>query len=399
MIYDAVIVGAGAAGLFSAINLRAKSVLIVEKNALAGRKILASGGGRCNITNANLSAKNYLGDENFISQILRQLSVDELLSVFAPLEFGLEKNAQYFCKNHSRAVLQKLLSMAQKSCEIRTNCEICEISKSGEIFNVLSSKGEKFCAKNLIIATGGPSFRALGASDSALSFAVSFGIKCEKFRPALVGLCVQKSEFWFKNLSGVSLGVRAKLAGRDITGEALFTHRGISGPAILNASLFWRSGKITLNFAPNHNMQSLEKALNGGKKQLSSLPFLPKRFVLEFLRSQNLQDKIFSKYSHAELEKIARIFSYEFAPAGTFGFEKAEISAGGVCADELGADCESKKIPGLYFAGECIDASGMLGGYNLHFAFASALCVARAINSKLSARNLTNFKIRQILQI
>ena len=104
-----------------------------------------------------------------------------------------------------------------------------------------------------------------------------------------------------------------------------------------------------------------------------------------------MTDKIFSKYSGSELEKIARIFSYEFAPAGTFGFEKAEISAGGVCTDELGADCESKKIPGLYFAGECIDISGMLGGYNLHFAFAGALCVARAINSKFSARNLAKF--------
>ncbi|QPH91225.1 NAD(P)/FAD-dependent oxidoreductase [Campylobacter concisus] len=159
------------------------------------------------------------------------------------------------------------------------------------------------------------------------------------------------------------------------SGDVLFTHRGISGPAILNASLFWQKGRICINFLPKFS----EKNLVNGKKQLSSILPLPKRFVLEFLRNFGLKDRAYYEFSDDEKSIIKRLFAYEFAPAGTFGFERAEVTKGGVKTEFLDENLECKSVNGLYFIGEVLDITGMLGGYNLHLAFASALKVASAL--------------------
>ncbi len=518
-IYDVLIIGAGAAGLFLAANLRGKSVAVLEKNATPGKKILASGGGRCNVTNRRIDASNYLGDANFVKNILKNLDSKDVLKFFGELKFNEQKQNQFFCESGAKDVLGVLLKRARQS-GAQIFCGVCvksarkistdengEIldaslakeakfdsenlqdfkSEQTEIFEVLAENGEKFYAKNLVVASGGLSYKSLGASDIGYEIAQSFGIKVIPPAPALVGFTVQKDEFWFKNLSGVcfpaqillerapqksgdadvtadKFSVRREIIGANlkqpsgkpaplqtgglnsqkavtfagqrqngeilelnlaaneatldknresyesdakfnasqetefnggeilngdakawkssqkkqikIAGDVLFAHKGISGPAVLNASLFWQKGLIEINFCPNFSIETAQKS----KKQLSTVLPLPRRFTLEFLRTAGLSDKSYDKYSQAEREKILRLFSYRFAPAGTFGFERAEVTKGGVDTNALEADCGVKGVRGLYFIGEVLNVTGMLGGYNLHFAFACALRAANVLS-------------------
>ena len=369
MIYDVIIVGAGASGLFLGANLKSKKIAILEKNSSAGKKILASGGGRCNITNRFISAKNYLGEQKFIEQILKVLTPDQVLNFFCELKFSEQKQNQFFCDSGAKSVLSVLLK--RQNADIFYNKEILGAKKVDGIFEILT-KDEKFRARNLVIASGGLSYKALGASDIGYKIANDFGIE--------ISASVQKDEFWFKELSGVSLNADAKINSKKeshkFSGDLLFTHRGISGPAILNASLFWQKGRICINFLPKFS----EKNLINGKKQLSSVLPLPKRFVLEFLKNFGLKDRAYYEFSNEERQIIKRLFAYEFAPAGTFGFERAEVTKGGVKSEFLDENLQAYNVKGLYFVGEVLDITGMLGGYNLHFAFASALKVARVLN-------------------
>jgi len=294
-IYDVLIIGAGAAGLFLAANLRGKSVAILEKNVTSGKKILASGGGRCNVTNRRIDASNYLGDANFVTNILKNLDFKDVLNFFGELKFNEQKQNQFFCESGAKDVLGVLLKRARQSgtqifCGVCVkgarkiladeNGQILEKLKSEqtEIFEVIAENGDKFYAKNLVIASGGLSYKSLGASDIGYKIAQSFSICVATPAPALVGFTVQKDEFWFKNLSGVcfpaeiSVVCASKNAAnrelkmpRKFAGDILFTHKGISGPAVLNASLFWQKGLIAINFCPNFSIETAKKS----KKQLS----------------------------------------------------------------------------------------------------------------------------------
>ena len=407
-IYDVLIIGAGAAGLFLAANLRGKSVAILEKNATPGKKILASGGGRCNVTNRRIDATNYLGDADFVKNILKNLNFKDVLNFFGELKFNEQKQNQFFCESGAKDVLGVLLKRARQSgaqifcgvCvrgarKISTdeNGQILEKLKSeqAEVFEVLAKNGDKFYAQNLVVASGGLSYKSLGASDIGYEIAQSFGTSVATPAPALVGFTVQKDEFWFKNLSGVcfpaeiSVVCASKNAAnrelktpRKFVGDILFTHKGISGPAVLNASLFWQKGLMAINFCPNFSIETAQKS----KKQLSTVLPLPRRFTLEFLHAAGLSDKPYCEYKADEAAKISRLFAYEFAPAGTFGFERAEVTKGGVDTDALDANCGYNGARGLYFIGEVLNVTGMLGGYNLHFAFACAANLAKRLNAK-----------------
>ena len=402
------IIGAGAAGLFLAANLRGKSVVLLEKNATPGKKILASGGGRCNVTNRRIDASNYLGDADFVKNILKNLDFKDVLKFFGELKFNEQKQNQFFCESGAKDVLGVLLKRARQSgaqifcgvCvkgarEIFTdeNGQILEKLKSEqtEFFEVLTENGDKFYAKNLVVASGGLSYKSLGASSIGYEIAQSFGISVTTPAPALVGFTVQKDEFWFKNLSGVCFPAEISVVcasknavnrelktPRKFAGDILFTHKGISGPAVLNASLFWQKGLIAINFCPNFNIETAQKSV----KQLSTVLPLPRRFTLEFLRAAGLSDKPYCEYKADEAAKISRLFAYEFAPAGTFGFERAEVTKGGVDTDALDANCGSGDTRGLYFIGEVLNVTGMLGGYNLHFAFACAANLAKRLNAE-----------------
>ena len=407
-IYDVLIIGAGAAGLFLAANLRGKSVAILEKNYSAGKKILASGGGRCNVTNRRIDASNYLGDADFVKNILKNLDFKDVLKFFGELKFNEQKQNQFFCESGAKDVLGVLLTRAKQSgaqifCGVCVkgarkiladeNGQILEKLKSEqtEIFEVLAENGDKFYAKNLVVASGGLSYKSLGASSIGYEIAQSFGTSVATPAPALVGFTVQKDEFWFKNLSGVcfpaeiSVVCASKNAAnrepkmpRKFAGDILFTHKGISGPAVLNASLFWQKGLIAINFCPNFSIETAQKS----KKQLSTVLPLPRRFTLEFLHAAGLSDKPYGEYKADEAAKISRLFAYEFAPAGTFGFERAEVTRGGVDTDVLDANSGYNGARGLYFIGEVLNVTGMLGGYNLHFAFACAANLAKRLNAE-----------------
>ncbi|WP_297940642.1 NAD(P)/FAD-dependent oxidoreductase [uncultured Campylobacter sp.] len=426
-IYDVLIIGAGAAGLFLAANLRGKSVAVLEKNATPGKKILASGGGRCNVTNRRIDASNYLGDANFVKNILKNLDFKDVLNFFGELKFNEQKQNQFFCESGAKDVLGVLLKRARQS-GAQIFCGVCVKSARkiltdengqildvfpaqnrgenltdfetkfdyaeqnlNEIFEVLAENGDKFYAKNLVIASGGLSYKSLGASDIGYEIAQSFGISVATPAPALVGFTVQKEEFWFKNLSGVCFPAEISVVfanknasnresnmPRKFAGDILFTHKGISGPAVLNASLFWQKGLMAINFCPNFSIETAQKS----KKQLSTILPLPRRFTLEFLHAAGLNDKPYGEYKADETAKISRLFDYKFAPAGTFGFERAEVTKGGADTDALDANCCHNGTRGLYFIGEVLNVTGMLGGYNLHFAFACAANLAKRLNAE-----------------
>lgn len=360
--FKTIIVGGGASGLFLAANL--KNSAILEQNSSIGKKILASGGGKCNITNEFISSKNYLGDLEFIEQILSNLSYGDVLDFFKPLKFIKIKNHQYFCKTSAKDIVNRLSKNLEN---VYLNTQVLDVYKKGDLFEITTSK-DKFQALNLVVATGGLSCQNLGVSDIGYKIASKFGHEISSLNPALVGFTVQKDEFWFKNLSGVSLNASLKIEEKELFGDLLFTHKGISGPLILNASLFWHKGKMSLNFLPNFKFESIKNS----KKQISTVLPLPKNFIKEFLKSQNLDDKQIYKLKNNEFEIIKKLQNYEFAPAGNFGYSKAEITKGGVKTEFINQNCMSMLEPNLYFVGEVLDISGMLGGYNIHFAFASA---------------------------
>ena len=225
-------------------------------------------------------------------------------------------------------------------------------------------------AKKLVVASGGMSFPRLGASAIAFEIAESFGHTVHPPKPALVGLTLQKEQFWMKALSGISLPVTIRVGAKKIAADMLFAHKGISGPAVLNASLYWEKGEIEIDFLPGFVINDTFWRLH---KQLSTALPLPKRFTKAFLASVGMADKAVHTLSKEEKERITSLHGYRFAPAGNFGFSKAEVTKGGVVTDEIDPKTMmSRKCEGLYFLGEALNVTGELGGYNFQWAFSTA---------------------------
>ena len=378
-IYEIIILGAGASGLMCAANLgKKKSVAIIDGNEKVAKKLKISGGGKCNITNASVKLENYDGNSELIAKVLKQFSRDRLLEWLERnrVELELRKGRYYFCKESADDIIE-LLQRSAKHSEFILNHKVISLTKEDEIFKVVTDKG-KFQAKKVVVATGGESFKSIGASSVGLEIAKSFGIAVQNFSPALVGLTLQKEQFWMKELSGLSCFVEIKVANRVINEEMLFAHKGISGPAILSASLYWKKGDISINFLPNKSVKELTQ---GSKKLVSSVLPLPKRLAKALIDAVGCRDKECNRLTKEEREKLLGLHSYTFAPAGNFGFTKAEVSRGGVLAEELDfATLEAKKVKNLYFVGEVVDITGELGGYNFQWAFSSAYVCAKNIN-------------------
>ena len=241
-----------------------------------------------------------------------------------------------------------------------------------------TNKG-KFSASIVVVATGGASYKELGASDIGLRIASEFGLKTSSFLPALVGLTLQPPQFWMKELSGISFPARITVGDKILDEDLLFAHKGISGPVVLSASLYWHRGEIEIDFLPDFDLKSLYVE----KKLLSSALLLPKRFVAAFLDSIGLEDKPCNKLDETQRLMLQRLQNYTMAPSGTFGMSKAEVCRGGVSADEIDkATMESISVPNLYFIGETVDVTGELGGYNFQWAFSSAVVCSSSIVKK-----------------
>ena len=378
-IYDVLILGAGASGLMCAGNLSKKmQVAIIDGNVKPAKKLKISGGGKCNITNNSVELHNFDGDTALLSAVFKKFNKEKLLDFLERnrIELELRKGRYYFCKNSSDDIINLLLRNA-KNAEMILGEKIIELTKEGELFELRTDKGVRK-AKKVVVATGGESFKTLGASDIGLQIAQSFGMKVKKFTPALVGLTLQKEQFWMKELSGLSCFVEIKVEDRVLREEMLFAHKGISGPAVLSASLYWKKGDISIDFLPSDAIEELIK--RGGKKLLSSVMPLPKRLAKALLQAIEMKDKECAKVQKEDLQKLLQLHNYTFAPAGNFGFTKAEVSRGGVVSDELDKESlEAKKLKGLYFIGEVVDITGELGGYNFQWAFSSAYVCAKAI--------------------
>jgi len=377
-IYDVLILGGGASGLMCATHLsKDLKVGIVEVNDKLAKKLKISGGGKCNITNTQVSELNFDGDEELVEYALSVFSRDDLLTFLDSngVEPVIRKDRYYFCKDSSDEIIN-ILKKRTKGHDFFLNHEIELLEKRDDIFSLKSSKGI-LKAKNIVVATGGKSFQTLGASDIGLKIAKDFSLKVKDFSPALVGLTLQPEQKWMKELSGLSCYVHIRVGEKILKEEMLFAHKGISGPAILSTSLYWKKGSISIDFLPNENILEL---IRGSKKQLSSLIKLPKRLSKALLNAVEIEDKECRKLTKTDIQKLKNIHNYEFAPAGNFGFTKAEVCRGGVLANELNRyTLESLNVEGLYFIGEVVDVTGELGGYNFQWAFSSAVVCSNAI--------------------
>ena len=344
--FDIIIIGAGASGLMAAATIKNKKIALIDSNPTIGAKIKISGEAKCNITNKYLNENYYTGDKEFIYQTLKYFNNHDLLKfvnkhgVFPKMNEKIVKGT-YFCNNSQDVInmFTKLTTHVKKYLKT----EVLDVDYKNDIFSVSTSKGI-ITGEKLIIASGGLSYPSLGASDIGYTIAKHFNHTIHKLQPALVGFTVQPSEAWFKDLSGLSVDAKVTIGEKELEGRMLFTHKGCSGPVILSSSLYWEKGKIKLNFLPHKNS------------------YLPKR-IRQAIKTNNIDAK-----------------NYQFAPAGNFGYTKAEVTKGGIVTDEINANFESKLQKNLYFIGEVLDVTGELGGYNFQWAFSSGYICGTQIN-------------------
>lgn len=381
--YDVLILGGGASGLMCAAGLVEKTSLkiaLIEGNSRPALKLKASGGGKCNLTNVDVDATHFLGNEPLVSNALNVFSKEALLDYFhsSGLRPVIRKERYYFCPKSSDEVIAILVGRSH-GCEMLLGHKILSVEGSNP-FVVTTDKG-KYSASRIVVATGGASYKELGASDIGLKIAQDYGHKIIPFAPALVGLTLQPKEFWMKELSGISFPARIRVGEKTLDEDLLFAHKGISGPVVLSASLYWHKGEIAIDFCPDLKLDKLTQE----KKLLSTALPLPKRFIKVFLDAIGLEDKPCNRLNAVEREKLARIQNYTMAPSGTFGLTKAEVCRGGIAASEIEIETlQSTKIKGLYFIGETVDVTGELGGYNFQWAFSSAVvCSSGIVNNYL----------------
>jgi hypothetical protein len=377
---DVIIVGAGASGLLCAMECarRGRSVLVLDHAERTGSKIRISGGGRCNFTNLNVTAGHYVSrNPHFCKSALARFTPRDVLSLIEKHHIAYyEKEAgQLFCVRSSRDIIL----MLEEECgnagvEVLLKCRVTDISRA-EIFSVATSRGV-YTAGSLVVATGGLSYASLGASGFGYDVARQFGLKVTQVRPALVPFVLSGHDLnIFRELAGVSLDAALSCGGKTCRGGILFTHRGLSGPAALQASLYWEPGTaLRIDLLPGTDIFGVFVSRRQSKIEMHNLlaEFFPKRFAQAWC-GHLLRSKPINQTSDRELKEIAHMLhAWELIPKGTEGYKTAEVTAGGVDTDELSSKTmEAKKARGLYFIGEVVDVAGELGGYNLHWAWAS----------------------------
>ena len=387
MKFDAIIIGAGAAGLFCALEAgkRGRKVLVLEHNAQVGRKILISGGGRCNFTNRNVRAENFVSNNpHFAKSALARYTPQDFVELVKKhrIEFYEKKLGQLFCRESSRLIVEMLLTeCGSAKAEIRTSCTVKTVEKN-ELFEVETNQG-KFSAQNLVIATGGLSFAKIGATDFGYRVAQKFGLKIRPPRPSLVPLVFPRDLQNYKKLAGVSIDSVVSFGNQSFRENILFTHRGLSGPAILQISNYWqKSQPVSIDLMPERDAPRLLAAERENRQKLDNFlsAFLPNRFAEVFIE-QNFANKPVYQISKKEIEKAGEnLNKWQVKFDETEGYDKAEVTLGGVDTNELSSQTmESKKVKGLYFIGEAVDVTGWLGGYNFQWAWSSGFAAGQAI--------------------
>ncbi|NVK25612.1 MAG: NAD(P)/FAD-dependent oxidoreductase [Gammaproteobacteria bacterium] len=387
--YDVIIIGAGAAGLMCAATAayRGRRVLVLDHAKQAGKKILISGGGRCNFTNMDVEPNNYLcGNPHFVKSALSRYTQWDFLGLIAKYNVAYHERdfGQLFCDDSAKEIVRILMSECQQAgakVQLRTDIKAIEPGCPGSKpwYQLTTSQGDYEC-ESLVIATGGLSMPKLGATPYGYQIAESFGLSVLPTRAGLVPFTLHDHDKEkYADLSGISLPCRIESKdGTSFSADMLFTHRGLSGPVVLQISNYWLAGEaVSIDLLPsldiaaeleaqrnNHPNQSVKNTLS---------QWLPKRFVEALITSKQLPDKPLKQLVHKEFDAIVETISHwQIKPNGTEGYRTAEVTLGGVDTDQLSSKTmEVKTVKGLYFIGEVMDVTGWLGGYNFQWAWAS----------------------------
>lgn len=383
--FDVLILGAGAAGLLCAAEAgkRGRRVAVIERAERPGKKILISGGGRCNFTNIHCQPDNFISaNPHFAKSALSRYAPADFIALVEKYRISYHEKTlgQMFCDRSA----EDIVTMLETECravgvEIFLKSKIQDVRRTTEF--IVSAGSAEFHAPALVVATGGLSIPKLGATAFGYELARQFGLRIRAPRPALVPFCLGTNDrSRYCDLAGVSTEVVASTDHHSFREKMLITHRGLSGPAILQISSYWRPGEtICIDFAPGSDVTKAIREVKGRNITAARSAFqrlLPQRLAtrwLEFHAPTN-----WTNQALADLERQAH--EWVFTPAGTEGYEKAEVTAGGVDTDELSSKTmESRKIPGLFFIGEVVDVTGHLGGHNFQWAWASGAAAGRAI--------------------
>jgi len=385
---DVIIIGGGAAGLMCAIETgkRSRNVIVLEKSKKVGQKILISGGGRCNFTNTGAGPHYYTSqNEHFCKSALARYTPEDFISLVKKhgIEFYEKKLGQLFCKDSARQVVGLLLDECTRAgVKVFCNADIRSVTKQ-DAFEV-GTDSETISAHSVVIASGGLSIPKMGSTGFAYEVAKKFGLAVTGTRAGLVPFVF--NPLYLKNfaeLSGISIDAEVSCNGISFRENILITHRGISGPAILQISSYWHAGdSVTINLLPSQQLENLiaNERLVNGKVELKTLiaRHLPNRFV-ERVFELWLKNKPLAELSKDEISTASTFFHcWTFKPAGTEGYRTAEVTVGGIDTNEISSKTfESNKVPGLYFIGESLDVTGWLGGYNFQWAWASGWCAGQ----------------------
>jgi len=377
--FDVIVIGGGAAGMMCAITAgqRGRRVALLEHNDRVGKKIGISGGGRCNFTNLGATAVNYLSERpDFCKSALARFTPWDFVALVERhgIAYHEKKLGQQFCDGSSREIIDLLLAeCAAAQVQVRCGIRVQQVEKTTS-FRVVHGAGE-FTCDALVVATGGLSFAKLGATDFGYRLARQFGLRVTELRPGLVPLTLGEGEQAFRNLSGVALPVTARNARASFEEALLLTHRGVSGPAVLQISSFWREGEsLAVDLLPEPGAaHKVEQARRTGRELVDVLgELMPRRFA-EVWCARHAPRKTLVHYTKQEFEAVMEsLRAWPMRPTGTEGYPKAEVTLGGVDTAELSSKTmEARKVPGLYFIGEVVDVTGWLGGYNFQWAWAS----------------------------
>jgi len=390
---DVVIIGAGAAGLMAAATAgyRGRSVTVVDMGKKPGRKILISGGGRCNFTNENAGPENYLcQNPHFTKSALSRYSAQDFIELVDRhgLNYHHKTLGQLFCDDSAQDIVDILMTECEwAGVNIALRSEVISVVKNDTGYAIKTS-AESYQCESLVVASGGLTMPKLGASPIGYKIAEQFGLSVLPTTAALVPFTLHDHDKQkFDGLSGISINTEVTSEdGTKFKENILFTHRGLSGPAILQISSFWRAGQaVTINLLPESPIDRLvaewrdtcpQKSL---KNMLSTV--LPKRFVEALVKQKDISDKAINQISNDEISYLSQyLHQWQIKPNGTEGYRTAEVTLGGVDTNELSSKTfEAKKAKGLFFIGEVIDVTGWLGGYNFQFAWSSGVACGQVI--------------------
>ncbi len=385
---DVIVLGAGAAGLMCAITAgqRGRRVLLLDHAEKIGKKILISGGGRCNFTNLGVVPDRFISaNRHFAKSALSRYTQHDFIALVEKYRIAYHEKTlgQLFCDGSARDIVTMLRREAVAAhVDIRTSCSINSVAKS-DTFQVTTNLGI-FSSASLVIATGGPSIPKMGATGVAYDIARQFGLALTEIEPALVPFTAQGDAHAFcLSMAGVAIDAIAENGTRAFRENILFTHRGLSGPAILQISSYWRAGTaISLDLLAGENAEQLllDRKQTRPKTELKTVlaEFLPQRFSTGFADSLNAHGPLANMTDQRLREIASQLSCFPFTPAGTEGFAKAEVTRGGIDTNELSSKTmAARKVPGLYFIGEAVDVTGWLGGYNFQWAWSSGWCAGQ----------------------